>query len=291
MKNQPTRQHWVPKEYLRAFCVPPTPKERLYTYDLLEGRGFKTSIANVAVKRHFYTIGLDDEEPSYAVESLLSRLESEVKPVFEEINAKEDLNISPEARKTLADFLSTMFMRTRQGLQMIHAHREEVRAGTVPPEMNVPEPFATELLSMDDNGVRELFAKSVVTVGLKLSEVFELMHWRLLRAIDSYLITSENPLVVFNPAEERWGLATDKTHIQFPLSPKLVLSIYKEPIVSGNDTVDLPPDGVKGLNGLTVLSAERYLFSDRDFSSLRELLANRPKSEGRAFGPMHIKET
>ncbi|MDZ7762524.1 MAG: DUF4238 domain-containing protein [Desulfovermiculus sp.] len=291
MNNQPIRQHWVPKAYLRAFCAPPATKEQIYTYDLIEERGFKTKIDNIAVKRHLYTIGLGNEESSFVIESMLSRIESDVKPIFEEVNNREDLHMPPEARKTLSAFLSTMFMRTRLGLQMIRAHREEVRAKSLPPEMDLPEPFRTDLLSLDDNDERELFAKSVVSVGLKLTEVFESMYWHILRAIDSHLITSENPLVVFNPTEERWGLGTDKTHIHFPLSPKLVLSISKEPLIPGNKTVNLPPDGVKGINGLTVLGAVQYLFSDRDFSSLRELLADRPQSERRAFGPMHVKET
>lgn len=147
MNNQPIRQHWIPKAYLRAFCAPPVAKEQIYTYDLIEGRGFKTKIDNIAVKRHFYTIDLDKEEPSFVIESMLSRIESDVKPIFEEVNNREDLNMPPEARKTLSAFLSTMFMRTRLGLQMVSALREEVRAKTIPPEMDLPEPFRTELLS------------------------------------------------------------------------------------------------------------------------------------------------
>ena len=291
MNNQPIRQHWVPKAYLRAFCTSPVEREQIYAYDLMEGRSFKTSIANVAVKRNFYTLGVDSEQPSYVVETALSRIESEVKPVFDRINTRENLILSPGERKVLSVFLATMFMRTRQGLQMIHAHREEARAGTASPEIEMASPFMEELLALDDGGMRELFAKAILSVGSKLSVSFDSMHLRLLRAKESHLITSENPLVIFHPTEERWGIGTDGTHIHFSMSPKLVLHISKEPVIPGKGTVEMSPEAVQGLNGLTVLSAEQYLFSDKDFDSLRELLADRPQSGRRAFGPLRNKKT
>ncbi|MCB1940149.1 MAG: DUF4238 domain-containing protein, partial [Rhodocyclaceae bacterium] len=78
MRDEPIRQHWVPKVYLRAFCADPPEREQIHARDLASGASFLTSIDNVAVKRHFYTLGRESEAPSYAVESALAELESDV---------------------------------------------------------------------------------------------------------------------------------------------------------------------------------------------------------------------
>ena len=85
MTSDPIRQHWVPKVYLRSFCVPPIKREQINTFDLKSGREFITSLGNVAVKRHFYTLGLRNGRPSYKIEQGLSRIESVVKPLILEL--------------------------------------------------------------------------------------------------------------------------------------------------------------------------------------------------------------
>lgn len=285
MANEPIRQHLVPRMYLRAFCASPGEREQIYAFDLAQGRAFKTSIANVAVMRHFYTLGLGQEQPSYAVEDALARLESDVKPILDQIIDTEDIALGTEQRWVFANFLSTLFMRTRQGLQMIHGHREEIRTTGGQPGFRLSPSYKEGLLGLDGDGMRELFAKTVIAVGGRLSTLFDSMHWCLFRVADGHLITSENPLVVYHDTEMRWGIGTPGTHIHLPLSPKLVLHISKEPLMPSQGTYDLPAAGAQGLNGLTVLSAEQYLFSHTDFDAMSDLLADRSPGGRRAFGP------
>jgi hypothetical protein len=133
--------------------------------------------------------------------------------------------------------------------------------------------------------MRELFSKFVLKLAVPLSEYFQSMHWRLLRAEEDYFVTSENPLVIYHPRDERWGLGTKGTHIHLPISPSLTIHFGNEPSLPGLGTVQLEKVGVKGINGLTVLATDRYLFSHQPFDDLADLLLDRPTGTKRAFGP------
>lgn len=102
MNNQPVRQHWVPKVYLRAFCADPVDREQIYGVNLITGIEFFTSIERVAVKKHFYTLGLDTGDLSFEVEEVLSRLESDVRDVLADVRSRELLPSRSSARSILA---------------------------------------------------------------------------------------------------------------------------------------------------------------------------------------------
>jgi hypothetical protein len=285
MPDEPIRQHWVPKVYLRAFCADPSEREQVHVRDLASGASFLTSIDNVAVKKHFYTLGRESETPSYAVESALAELESAVAPALENLRTSEALPTEPNATALLARFLATLHMRTRQGLQFIHGHREEVRSGSAAPETLVPEERARALLALDDEAMRERFARSAVLVGARIGEKLLHMHWRLLRAQSGYFVTSENPVFSFHRSEERWGLQTPGAHTLCPISPTLRLHMSNGPIIPGAGTFDLPASGVHGLNGLILFGANQFLYSHLPLEELAELLEERGVGSCPAFGP------
>lgn len=285
MPDEPVRQHWVPKVYLRGFCAHPTDREQIHAYDLVSGATFLTSIDNVAVRKHFYTLAAGTEDRSYAVEVALSQIESDVSPIFADIRTDEELPNDPGAISVLATFIATLHMRTRQGLQMIHGHREEVRAGTAPPDSEIQGPFAQELLALDEEGMRELFAKSAVVVGGRIAEHLKRMRWRLLRTSTSHFITSENPVVSFHPSEVRWGIGTPGAQTLFPLSPSLLVHLSNESVIPDEGTCDISAPAVRGLNGLTLLAAEQFVYSHCAFDNMADLLRERELGNGRAFGP------
>ncbi len=285
MQNEPVRQHWVPKVYLRGFCAEPLEREQIHVYDTKVGKDFVASIDKIAVKNHFYTLAPGTEHQSYAVEEAFSRLESDVGPILSALRLSQNIPADEQATSILARFIATLHMRTRQGLQLIHGHRQEIRSGTGPEQPNVPNSFSAELVDFDDEEMRELFAKSAIIVGERLGKRLQAMHWRLLRATEGYFITSENPVYSYHPTEERWGLGTSGVHTLFPLSPLLLLHLSNEAVIPGIGTCNLPATGVRGLNGLTLLAAEQFVFSHCPFESVANLLTERLAGERRAFGP------
>lgn len=286
MQNEPIRQHWVPKVYLRGFCSHPPAREQIHVYDTKTGARFLTSIDKIAVKSHFYTLALGTGKQSYAVEKAFSQIESEVGPVITKMRTTQELPVDVQSFTILAKFVATLHMRTRQGLQIIHAHREEVRSGVAPDQSVLHDPSLFDLLEFDDEEMRELFAKSAIIVGTRIAEHLKTMHWRLLRATETYFITSENPVYSFHPTEQRWGLGTSGACTLFPISPSLLLHLSNEVVIRGEGTCDVPATGVRGLNGLTLLAAEQFVFSHCSFEGVADLLQEREAGQRRAFGPV-----
>lgn len=133
--------------------------------------------------------------------------------------------------------------------------------------------------------MRELFAKSAIVVGTRIAKHLAAMNWRLLCSTESYFITSENPVYSYHPTEQRWGLGTAGAFTLFPVSPSLLLLLSNEVVIPGEGTYELPPVGVRGLNGLTLLSAEQFVFSHLPFDGLADLLVERETGQRSAFGP------
>lgn len=287
MSNEPVRQHWVPKAYLRAFCTAPVERERIHVFDLAEGRSFPgaTSLDNIAVVKHFYTLGKGTKDQSYEIETRLAQLESDTAPLLRELQATRKIFDEFHKRHTFSRFVATLLMRSRHGLQMIHAHREEVRERSVNSHGVEPPSYARELLEFNGEKMRELFAKSVIAMAEPLAKHICGMKWRLLEAEDGYFITSENPLLLYHPDETQWGLGTPGTMIQLPISPTLLVWFSAPSNLPELDPFPLPKDGVTGLNGLIVQGAEQYLFSHNNFDSLTDLLSGRPPKTSPEFGP------
>jgi hypothetical protein len=283
VSDQPIRQHLVPKVYLRSFCTEPVTREQIFAFDLASGKEFCTSIDRVAIRKHFYTLGLNTDSRSFAVEEAFSRLETDVRDILADIRSCELLPSSLSARSMLATFIGTQIMRTRQGLQVIHGHREEVSAGATT-EARLPPAAVEDLLSLDDDRMRELFAKSAIVVGQRLQGPILQMQWNLIRAVEGYFVTSENPVFTFHRTESVWGIGTHGAQTFFPLSPKLFLLLETDPSLAKKPVHDMPAQGVRGLNGLTILSAEQYVYSHLSFANIQDLLAERATG-GREFGP------
>ena len=291
MARPPVRQHWVPKLYLRSFCAAPQEREQIHVYDIKSGAKFLTSIANTAVRKHFYTLNANTDNPSFAVEAALSHLESQTAPILTAVLENAELPDDMTSRSVLAQFIATLHLRTRQGLDVIHAHREEVRAGAQPTHGSLTGSPAAELLALDSEGMRERFAKSAVIVGNRIGAHIFAMHWRLLRATSGFFITSENPVGSVHKSEKQWGLGSPGAQTMLPLSPSLFLHLSNEPTLQGTGIVDVPASGVHALNALTLLAAEQFVNSPRSFDELADLVSEREVGSQSAFGRSRAQET
>lgn len=129
MVNDPVRQHFVPKVYLRAFCADLGKRGQIHVRDLAAGQNFLAALDRVAVQRHFYTLSPGTPSASFAIEQWFSMLETKAQPVLEEIRTGQCLPIGEECMRILSTFVATLHLRTRQGLQIVHGHQADVRTG------------------------------------------------------------------------------------------------------------------------------------------------------------------
>lgn len=260
----------------------------IYAYSLRQGRQLpgQTSLDRTAVIRHFYTLGRQTSDPSFAVEEHLADLEAKTAPILIEIERTRTLPPDSPDRKTLQLFIATLLMRTRHGLQAVHGYREEVRIRNADKSDTDTSTADRNLLTFDQERMRELFARMAVRTAQPIGEILGRMNWRLLEAEEGHLITSENPLVVYNDQEPRWGIGTPGTFIQLPLSPSLLLWLGAPTSLPHQNPFPLHIEAVNAINGLVINGAKDFLFSHADFGLVRALLADREPDSNPEFGPL-----
>lgn len=285
--NNPVRQHWVPRAYLKNFAIAERRDKKdpqVYVYDLQEGVEYCSSIANVTVKKHLYTIYENGNE-SFQTETFLSELEGKVAPLLQ-MATQDDLSFFEDGNKNnISLFLATLFMRNRSSIQHHENLRKELsKNSTVDTDKNIVLTHSgsrryqyslncwDHLKNMDETGVNNLFSKSIITTAEPLAKVLKKMQWALLTSVEGDFITSDIPFVIFHPEEDVWGIATPGVHIHIAISPKHLLYIAHDLELAENEIHEIPVEAVDSLNGLTMERAERKLIGRSDFNHMSKQL-------------------
>lgn len=76
--------HYVPQLYLRNFADGLGRKARVFVFDSTTNEAFKTSVRNVASKRHFNRVEIDGFDPNY-LEDGLAEMEGDLAPFLAEV--------------------------------------------------------------------------------------------------------------------------------------------------------------------------------------------------------------
>jgi hypothetical protein len=282
--NDPVRQHWVPKAYLRGFATPETDAKdnaQVWVLNLPTSHTFCTSVNNIAVKKHLYTIDADDENPLYVVEHTLSVIEGYAKPLLEKL--AKGIHLQGQDRSVFATFVSTLIMRNRRAINVHREFRDWIAAAMFdgkedvifsigPTEHRWSREFAERFKSLDDEGMHVLFARSVITTAAPLAKEIAGMEWCLLKSQEKSIITSDNPVVIFHPSAKQWGIATLGAHIHLAISPEYMLLIGHNLPVAKDNTHEVPEAGIMDLNYLTMCQAGQFLICNRNFEFMEHLI-------------------
>ena len=252
------RQHYVPQVLLRAFAV--NGKIRVVDLDS-EGKEYRTSTTNVAVKKHFYDVDLADIQVS--TEDWLAQLEGTATPVIVKLVEDPDrvTSLSVEEELCLARFIVALRLRTPSfrdwndkmiksmlqqikdmGKKQVYSQHSKREAEAIWDEMkdkpdhwwfNEPEP-----------------QQPAMTTAFMLSEVqgfanlIRAAPWRIGTTPDSMrLYTSDNPVSGYlNPVRLWWEGAAFSSFTYFvPLFPRILLKIERRPDRKGRE--ELQPQG------------------------------------------------
>jgi hypothetical protein len=93
MENDPTRarnHHFVPQYYLKGFAKPRAKDGKLTVFDLKDRRTFATKPRNVAARRDYNRVDIEDVDPNI-VEGRLSVLEGHADQAFRRIIATRSI--------------------------------------------------------------------------------------------------------------------------------------------------------------------------------------------------------
>jgi len=269
--TEPVRQHWVPKVYLRQFATMNTvgdPDPQINVYDTSSNRQFTTSVNNIVVKKHRYTIGINEGKKLYVVENVLSLIETKVQPYLKHLANGRNIQSNQSAKYILSIFIATLIVRNPRMLDLLHQTRNEEN----PITQNYPEEAKKWLTDQDDEGMQIFFSRSILWSAKPLVNEILNMKWCLIHANSGEFVTTDNPVCVFHANEPSWGIGTPGANIHLAISPKYMLFIGSDIPVEENNTYSMPQEGINGFNSVIIWQAERYLISSSGFNDMQTLI-------------------
>ncbi|UOA33134.1 hypothetical protein DSM110093_02946 [Sulfitobacter sp. DSM 110093] len=200
--------HYVPQLYLRNFADGIGRKSRVFTFDSTTNETFKTSVRNVASKRHFNRIEIDGVDPNY-LEDGLAEMEGELAPFLAEVVSEKRFRTSEHFDWTmnLAAQLSVRNPRMRGQLEKLHKD----------------------------------IAERIASLSVSTREIWESQRKRMQEAGKAF-----NTKVTYEQAkkfhdDKNYDIAIDQTHL-IKLEMKMVETVLTE-LGNRNWCFVSPPDG------------------------------------------------
>ena len=277
-------QHYVPQFYLKYFGVKTrSNKYRLYCYDKIDDRIFPASPRNVAGEKFFYDIPNSSEQ---IFETFYRKIESPYHIIHKKICKFEDLTILNSYERAIVSlFVTSQELRTLEFRKLIESRTVELRKKLRERGLELNPDLKKEI----DNALEPEFLKHQQLASISIIPEFSTyifqMKWILMKNdLDHAFLTSDNPIVRFNPNEHNFfgnlGLLSPGIRLHYPLSPRLML-IFCDPIqyapFPSIINVNIK-DNVFFENSLQVIHSTRTIFSNnRDFSLARRILDKNPE--------------
>ncbi len=262
--NKPTKQHYVPKCYLREFVDEKTPDNQepyVWFFNKGERVGRKKSPANLFTETDLYTLKLKTGGKNYVIEETLSRFEGKYAEIFRD-KIKNHIPISDEEHIYLCAFVSIMLQRTLRHRDSLNKFLDDIITHTESLEKaHSLEPKESERLKTLKN---ETHSRSLVQNLPDITELLMKMGVAFLCAPNGVcFLTSDDPCNLFNP-DLQWqkfygpGLAQKNVQVTLPLSPKICLCLSWTNL---KGYIQLDKDRAEEVNRMIVGNCYKYFVS------------------------------
>lgn len=246
--DEPIRQHYVPKLYLKRFAIKNNKKYEIYAYDKSKQKLFKTKIENVALENNFYT----DENLSdkYYLEKYFGK---KIEPNME-IFIRKLIKIYSSYNVLNNDYLMSDELKIEfsyiiifQLLRGKHTFEYGFKLAPVIVKEKaklINERFGGIQLSMSDYFMEEVNQRGLVKNVLieqlfnqdridRLAEVLFEKAWIIYVFPEDCLLTSDEPVIVRNSKTDKTklfnvGLIKDHTEVYYAITPRILICLYGE---------------------------------------------------------------
>lgn len=287
-----TRQHYVPKLYLRNFTHI-NKKECLYSFDKIKVDSYPSNIKNICQEKEFY----DELESKFAV------IESRCSNTFKSlINEKNHLFLeNPANRGLISIFMAIQYLRTKEIRETLHNQLLEIKSHLDKDPRPLNPKLEKEFTEQEKEEATKSCHLKLVEMYPELANILAKKKWILL--INSTKIpfwTSDHPLVRFNPffnPNGNLGLKSTGIKIYFPLNPKLSLclldpevyqyynqlkftktSFKTQDIMKAEKRIITDVSDILFQNSLQVTQSTRHIFSNvNNFDLAEEMIKEDPK--------------
>lgn len=283
-RPKPKGHHQITRFYLERFAGD-DPEGHVWSYDMETGKAWNATSDNTAKETHLYSLTLENGQKITDLEEFIAGIESKAVTPFDKLLLGE--KIIGQERADLASFFAMMFVRTNAfrrfyaeayaGFMNVQLYATGIHDGAFRSSMEKYEAEHGPLSDEEREAVRDgllnpgKFKISIdrewtlqaLTFHDHLVPILFEMHWSVMVAPEGrYFITSDNPFVRTMPERHqglmRGGFLDKHIEVTFPLSPERCLLAHwkKEQPNLGS----LPREGVKAVNRLRAVYAERFLY-------------------------------
>lgn len=268
--NNPRRQHWVSRFYLRWFATPDTTGKEdpdVWLFHKEQGDPFRTSITNVAVETFLYSPQTGEAKRDFETEHKLEKLESVIAPLWKKFATNYvDLKDST-VRKGIGLFLATLFHRNplRMDDQLILQDKIAPRLASHPNTIK-------DKLSKEDRQalrgfgnreeLKEGFVQHLSYASRPTAEQLIAKRWAIVESDNQAFATSDNPIMVLHEDAMLRSLGFFGGTIMVPVSPTRVMFL-DENHAEGDHYYRLKPETLGAFHAIVLRHAIRFLISSR----------------------------
>lgn len=246
--DEPIRQHYVPKLYLKRFAIKNNKKYEIYAYDKSERKLFKTKIENVALENNFYTVeNLSDKYylEKYFGKKIEPNMEIFIRKLIKIYSSYNVLNnyylMSDELKKEFSYIIIFQLLRGK--------HTFEYSFKLFPVIVKekaklINERFGGVHLSMLDYFMDKVSQKGLVKNVLIeqlfnndrmefLTEIIFNKKWTIYVYSKDSLLTCDEPVIVRNSKTDKTklfnvGLIKNHTEVYYAITPRILIYLYDE---------------------------------------------------------------
>ena len=274
LMGKPRKQHYIPQSYLNRF----TANGELVVFDFINERKFATSPQNVAHIKDFYSTDIKESADENIVESYFSKVENSAQNIIDEyVNTMRPPNKKNWVR--LAEFIAGMYVRVpkfrfeylefAEGFLNMRAHHVLANPTSYKYQQlakhGKPEELLKDVSKIQITPHQNQYVLAMLKSIPKLTGVISQMTFTLLYSCgSSRFITSDNPVILFDPKPDRYhgsGWVKDSIESYFPLSPFTCLLLRRH---SDSNVSSFDDRQVAVVNSLLISSATQYIFAIKE---------------------------
>lgn len=267
-------------------------KPQAWLFDQKTKKASTPALDEIAVKKNLYTLLATGKKNYFVERAFLGKIESDIEITLDEFARGNDVSTNPEHRSRMATFLATLWLRNPGTIKVHQEFLAAMRAAAVGSDDGLTVrvdigngdttwPIAewNAVMTLDKDGVRQVFSRSIVSLAPEISQVLLRKPWRLARAREGYFFTSDNPLVVKHHTAERWGLGSPGVDITIALTPQYALYIGERDSTPEGVVMELDAGVVEAINYFTLTQADRFLISTYPFDDVMDLIGTVEKKQ------------
>lgn len=286
-----SKHHLVPQFYLKNFKIP-TSRSAVYIYYRGLGKDPEwRNTSTVAYRNNFYNFTNNNGTINKGLEPAFSVIESDVRPIIEEIISNELLPTDSESRYALTFFIATLLTRNTAYRNKLKTQQQAIMSTMLKHFPGIDKRKEFKGLFIEPN--EDELLSHALSSALNVAPVIGEKNFYLLKSEEGRFVTSDNPVTIHHSSHKHSEIfgpgGVLESTLSLPLSPNYCLMMdhrsVTESVKVAEDTL------IDEINWLTAIYAENNLFSDTKTDEIDKLFKNTHYGYGQAVEVSFAGET